>query len=264
MTATLAPTEVAGQPAAPLRALAGMVAALAAVGVGHGVAGLLDPVTSPILAVGSVLIDAAPTPAKEFAVRTFGNYDKPILIGSVGLVLVIFAAGLGLIAWRRRRLAMIGISLLGVAGMAAALYRGSLVDGIPSLVAGAVGVLALSILTRHRRRSTGAPDRRTAPQPTVAGCWPCWAGSPSWPPSAAPAALRWTAPGRPGWRPAGPSDCRPRPRPPCRSPTGSRWRASAASSPRWRSSTGSTSAWSPPQWTRRAGRCRSTAWSTTP
>ena len=69
-------------------------AAVAAVGVGHAIAGLLDPVTSPILAVGSVLIDAAPTPAKEFAVRTFGNYDKPILIGSVGLALMIFAAGL--------------------------------------------------------------------------------------------------------------------------------------------------------------------------
>ena len=41
-------------------------------------AGLIDPVASPILAVGSTLIDAAPTPAKEFAVRTFGTYDKPI------------------------------------------------------------------------------------------------------------------------------------------------------------------------------------------
>ena len=162
MTTTLARTEVAAQPAAPLRALAGIGAALAAVGVGHAIAGLLDPVTSPILAVGSVLIDAAPTPAKEFAVRTFGNYDKPILIGSVGLALMIFAAGLGLIAWRHRRVAIIGISLLGVAGMAAALYRGSPVDTIPSLVAGAVGVLALSIMSRPRPGGAAAPaaDRR--------------------------------------------------------------------------------------------------------
>ena len=162
MTTTLARTEVAAQPAAPLRALAGIGAALAAVGVGHAIAGLLDPVTSPILAVGSVLIDAAPTPAKEFAVRTFGNYDKPILIGSVGLALMIFAAGLGLIAWRHRRVAIIGISLLGVAGMAAALYRGSPVDTIPSLVAGAVGVLALSIMSRPRLAGPAAPaaDRR--------------------------------------------------------------------------------------------------------
>ena len=42
------------------------------------------------------------------------------------MVLLIFAAALGLIAWRRRREAMVGISLLGVAGMAAAITRGSL------------------------------------------------------------------------------------------------------------------------------------------
>src|SRR5688572_88779 len=127
MTTTLArpPVEprVATQPTAPLRALAGVVAALAAVGVGHGVAGLLNPVASPLIAVGSTLIDAAPTPAKEFAVRTFGTYDKPILLGSIAAVLLVFAAGLGLIAWRRRLVAMIGISLLGVAGVAAAITR---------------------------------------------------------------------------------------------------------------------------------------------
>jgi DMSO/TMAO reductase YedYZ molybdopterin-dependent catalytic subunit len=162
MTATLTRTEVATQPPVLLRALAGMAAALAAVGVGHGVAGLVDPVASPILAVGSVLIDAAPRWAKEFAVRTFGSYDKPILIGSIGVVLMIFAAALGLIAWRRRWLAIIGISLLGVAGLAAAVVRGSLVDGIPSLAAGVVGVLALTIMSRPGagRTTTPAADRR--------------------------------------------------------------------------------------------------------
>jgi hypothetical protein len=53
-----------------------------------------------LLAVGSALIDAAPTPAKEFAVRTFGTADKPILVSSVAVVLVIFGAVVGLIAWR--------------------------------------------------------------------------------------------------------------------------------------------------------------------
>ena len=121
--------------------------ALAAVGAGHGVAAMIDPPASPIIAVGSVLIDAAPTPAKEFAVRTFGSYDKLILISSIGVLLLIFAAVLGLIGWRRRPISLIGISLLGVAGIAAAVTRGSAIDGIPSLVAGAVGVAALSIMT---------------------------------------------------------------------------------------------------------------------
>jgi DMSO/TMAO reductase YedYZ molybdopterin-dependent catalytic subunit len=129
-----------------LRALTGVVAAGVAVGVGHLAAALLDPVASPLLAVGSALIDAAPTPAKEFAVRTFGTSDKPILVSSIGVVLVIFGAVVGLIAWRRPRLAEVAIGLLGVAGAGAALTRGPVGDAIPSVVAGVVGVAALRVL----------------------------------------------------------------------------------------------------------------------
>ena len=89
-------------------------------------------------------------------------------MGSIGVVLLVFAAGLGLIAWRRRLVAMVGISLLGVAGMAAAITRGSLVDGIPSLVAGVVGVLALMILTGTAKMSP--PARRTGVRAARRSC----------------------------------------------------------------------------------------------
>ena len=115
-------------------------------GVGHLVAALTDPVASPLLAVGSALIDAAPTPAKEFAVRTFGTNDKPILVSSIGVVVVVFGAVVGLVAWRRPRIAAVAIGLLGVAGAGAALTRGPWTDTIPSLVAGVVGVVALHLL----------------------------------------------------------------------------------------------------------------------
>ncbi len=144
-------TAAAREPGRILRALAGIVAALVAVGVGHGVAALVNPTASPLLAVGSVLIDAAPTPAKNFAVRTLGNNDKPVLLASIAVVLLIFAAVLGLIAWRRRRIALGGIALLGVAGMAAAIYRGGPVDALPSLVAGIAGVAALLLLIHSTR-----------------------------------------------------------------------------------------------------------------
>ena len=136
-----------------LRALTGVVSAGAAVGVGHLVAALVNPVASPLLAVGSALIDAAPTRAKEFAVRTFGTADKPILVGGVAVVLVIFGAVVGLIAWRRPRIAAVAIGLLGVAGAGAALTRGPWTDAIPSVIAGAVGVLALQFL-----RTRPVPD----------------------------------------------------------------------------------------------------------
>ena len=165
MTTTLerpAAAAADGRPAQPrrlLRAFSGVVAAAAAVGVGHLVAALTDPTTSPVLAVGSALIDAAPTPAKEFAVRTLGTADKPVLVGSVGLVLLVFAAVVGLVAWRAPRTAAVAIGLLGVAGAVAALTRGPLVDVVPSVVAGVVGVLALQLLrsrSRARTRPAGA------------------------------------------------------------------------------------------------------------
>ena len=250
MTTTLArppvAPRVATQPTAPLRALAGVVAALAAVGVGHGVAGLLNPVASPLIAVGSTLIDAAPTPAKEFAVRTFGTYDKPILLGSIAAVLLIFAAGLGLIAWRRRLVAMIGISLLGVAGMAAAITRGSLHRRHP-------------VADRRRGRRTGPDDldrhrqgvparRRTGVRAPVVPA----AGRRRDPGGRARRHQRLRVrprPPGPGGRPPGPGtagcgvrrDADPDRRP----GRGGQPR----SSPRWRSSTGWTSAWSPRTWT---------------
>ncbi len=147
--------EPPAHPGAVLRAQVGVVVAGAAVGVGHLVAAVINPVASPLLAVGSALIDAAPTPAKEFAVRTFGTNDKPILVSSVGVVVVIFGAIVGLIAWRRPRIAMGAIGLLGVAGAWAALTRGPWTDAIPSVVAGLVGVAAL-----HLVRTRPLPDPR--------------------------------------------------------------------------------------------------------
>ena len=119
-------------------------------GVGHLVASLVNPVASPLLAVGSALIDAAPTPAKEFAVRTFGTNDKPILVSSIGVVLVVFGAAVGLIAWRRPCIASVAIGLLGVAGAGAALTRGPWTNAIPSVAAGVVGVAALHLMLTRR------------------------------------------------------------------------------------------------------------------
>ena len=152
-------TERPAQPRAVQRVLAGIVAAGAAVGVGHLVAAFVDPVASPLLAVGSALIDAAPTPAKEFAVRTFGTNDKPILVSSIGVVLVVFGALVGWIAWRRPQIAEVAIGLLGVAGAGAALTRGPWSDAIPSVAAGVVGVLALRLL---RTRPVVGPATRSA------------------------------------------------------------------------------------------------------
>ena len=87
----------------PLYALFGLLAALVGTAAGHFVASLLDPASSPVLAVGSAVIDLTPTPVKEWAIAQFGTKDKPILIGSVFLGVLTLAAVAGLIARRRFR-----------------------------------------------------------------------------------------------------------------------------------------------------------------
>ncbi len=146
--------------------LTGVLSAAAAIGTSHLVAAFTMPSASPLIAVGSTLIDAAPTPAKEFAVRQFGTYDKPILISGIGLALLVLASLIGLLAWRHRRLALSAIGALGVVGVIAVVigpgagWRGLL----PSVVAGVVGAGALWGLTAvwSRRSSAGLADPSAA------------------------------------------------------------------------------------------------------
>ena len=78
-----------------------MLATIVGMAAGHLVASLLDPASSPVLAVGSTVIDLTPTPVKEWAVAQFGTKDKPILVGSVLLGALVLAAIAGILARRR-------------------------------------------------------------------------------------------------------------------------------------------------------------------
>ncbi|MGZ8724744.1 MAG: molybdopterin-binding oxidoreductase, partial [Aeromicrobium sp.] len=82
-------------------ALAGLLAAATGVSVATGLAAVLTGVPSPIESVGNQAIDQAPPFLKEFAVRQFGTADKPILIGSVMLGVLVLAGIAGVVAARR-------------------------------------------------------------------------------------------------------------------------------------------------------------------
>jgi hypothetical protein len=89
-------------------AAVGLPTAGVALGVAQLVAAALDrAATAPVLAVGSAVIDATPRPLKEFAIREFGTNDKGVLLSGVYLVLVLFALGLGALALRHPRRAVV-------------------------------------------------------------------------------------------------------------------------------------------------------------
>ena len=133
----------------------GVLAAIGGIAAAHLVAGLTNPAASPVLAVGSVVIDATPTPVKEYAVAQFGTSDKPILLATVTLVTLMAAAAAGALSRRRAWLGIGFIVLLTGLATAAALTRpvSSPADAVPGIVAGVVGVAVLLGLRHALLRS---------------------------------------------------------------------------------------------------------------
>jgi DMSO/TMAO reductase YedYZ molybdopterin-dependent catalytic subunit len=154
-----------------LHAAAGVLAATFGMAAAHLVASLGDPAASPVYAVGSTVIDATPTPVKEWAVRNFGTADKAILIGNVLVVTLVVAAVAGVLARRRPALGLGVLAVLVALAAAAALHRpdARLVDVVPSLVAAVGGLLALWWSVRALRQDARRPeDAATSPGETRA------------------------------------------------------------------------------------------------
>jgi len=151
-------------------ALFGVLSALAGMGVGHLVAAVTQPESSPVLAVGEAVIDHTPTPVKNWAIAHFGTHDKTILVGSVLIGVLVLAGVAGALAHRAFRYgAGVLVLLVGVA-LYAALSRPVVhpVDALPGIVTAVVGVATLWLLVhldQHRgttdtRAGSTAPSRR--------------------------------------------------------------------------------------------------------
>ncbi|USX54731.1 MULTISPECIES: molybdopterin-dependent oxidoreductase [Lentzea] len=123
--------------------LIGLVAVAAALAAGHLVAGLVSPLASPFLAVGNTAIDLTPHPVKDFAIRTFGENDKVVLLGGMAVVLAVLGVVAGLLSRRSPWPGTALAGVLGLLGIAAVLARPtttgwSVIAPIASLVAGVV------------------------------------------------------------------------------------------------------------------------------
>lgn len=131
-------------------ALSGLVAAGSGLAVGHLVAAFGSAAASPVLALGSAVIDRTPTPVKDWAIREFGTADKLVLVASVSVVAAVLAAAAGLLA-RRRLVAGVVLSVALFAVVLAAVVERPAArpsDVVPALLAALVGVATLIVLLR--------------------------------------------------------------------------------------------------------------------
>ncbi|GAA3911080.1 molybdopterin-dependent oxidoreductase [Actinoplanes auranticolor] len=129
-------------------ALAGVAAAGVALGVAELVAVFTGPLSSPLFAVGGVVVNNVPAPVKDAGIAIFGTHDKTALITGTAILLAVYAALLGVLALRSRTVAATGIALFAVIGVVAALTRNDagLLAALPTLVSAGAAFFALRYL----------------------------------------------------------------------------------------------------------------------
>ncbi|TFD68726.1 molybdopterin-dependent oxidoreductase [Cryobacterium ruanii] len=156
----------------PARALwrpvaAGLAAALAGLGLAESTAAWLAPGASPVLTVGALVIDIVPAPVKDLVISLFGTADKIVLIATIVLVLLVAAAGAGILESRRPPFGRLLVVLIGAIALFAALFRSSAstLDAVPAVVAMGVAAITLTFLTT-RLPATG-PAAAPAPAPAA-------------------------------------------------------------------------------------------------
>ena len=97
-------------------AVAGAVAAAVALGATELVTGALPGAPSLVQSIANVVIDFAPIGVVRTAIATLGSRDKPVLVGGVVVLSLLFGAGLALAARRRRWVAVVGLAAFGALG----------------------------------------------------------------------------------------------------------------------------------------------------
>src|SRR5271169_995735 len=135
-------------------AVVGVLAAAVAIGAAQFASGLGVPQSSPVIAVGQAAIDLTPPPLKDFAISAFGADDKTVLLGGILVVLVLYAAVVGMLAVRRLAFGMWGLAIFACLGLAAALTRPNSTPEyvVPTLAGVAAGAFALTRLARAAAR----------------------------------------------------------------------------------------------------------------
>jgi DMSO/TMAO reductase YedYZ molybdopterin-dependent catalytic subunit len=137
-----------------LAAIVGIVAAIATLGAAEVIALFVAPASSPLVAVGSFVIDIVPPWVKDAAIALFGTGDKAALLVGLGLLVLVLAAGVGLLELRRPPLGTVLLSLIGVVAAIAAATRAEATAlwVLPTLIGTVIGVVALRVGMRRLRQ----------------------------------------------------------------------------------------------------------------
>jgi hypothetical protein len=144
-------------------ALLGIASAAVALAAAHLVAAFAGRESSPVVAVGSASIDLAPAWLKSFAIRSFGEQDKLVLLIGIAAVVAVIAVVLGAASVERPATGLVGIAGLALVGAMAALSRpaATTIAALPAILGAAAGSAAFLML--HRRLEPAVPAEEADP-----------------------------------------------------------------------------------------------------
>jgi DMSO/TMAO reductase YedYZ molybdopterin-dependent catalytic subunit len=141
-------------------AVGGVLAALAGLATGGVAAAVLGTSQTPVVAIGSAVIDRVPPWLKDLAISLFGTHDKLALKTGILIVLLAFAALGGILAVLRYWAgAAVVVILAGLAVVAASTRPDAGQTGfVPSFVAGATALLILRLFSQRLSGLVRLPD----------------------------------------------------------------------------------------------------------
>lgn len=148
-------------------AATGVLAAIVTLGVAEATAAIMVlPSSGPLFAVGSAVIDIVPGWFKTLVIDLFGTGDKIALFVALGLLVLILAAAIGILQYRRRPWGVLGLVAVGAVTVVAVWTRASATGlwAVPTLAGVAAGVIVLRIASDRLRdwSQTGTSTKRDA------------------------------------------------------------------------------------------------------
>jgi DMSO/TMAO reductase YedYZ molybdopterin-dependent catalytic subunit/type III secretory pathway component EscS len=144
-----------------LSALTGIVSALVTLAVAEVASLFLGGNGSPLLAVGSFVIDVVPEGVKSGVIALFGTADKIVLSIVLGLIVAVLAALAGMLQYRRPPFGILVLGVVAAIALAAVLTRADAtpVNALPTLAGALVGSVMLRRLAVRLRAWSGPLSR---------------------------------------------------------------------------------------------------------
>ena len=142
-------------------AVAGIVAAGAALAAGQLPSAIAGEVEGPVTAVGNVFVDRFAASLKDIAIQLFGQNDKVALVVGIVVISLLLGAALGLLALRSFALAALGFGAFAVVGLIAVVTDSSAGGGVAVASALAGGVAGIGVLGLLMHQIGRGPDLAT-------------------------------------------------------------------------------------------------------